>query len=346
MEADYDTVKSLPKVELHCHLDGSVSPAALKTAAEQDGVSFPVDLQKFTSMIHAPAQCGSLKDYLDCFGIILPYLQSENALSLASFDLIRQAAAENVVYMEVRFAPSSCRRKGLSLEEAVRSVLSGLEQGEKIYGVKSRALLCLMRGDTEENNRLVVETARKMRLQGVAGIDLAGSEADYPPEYYRSPVRLALDYGLNLTIHAGECGSAKNVETSVQMGARRIGHGIALQKDAAIRKKCAEANILLEMCPVSNFQTKAATDWAAYPFELFWKEHMPISINTDNRTVSGTTLTEEYMLLSQKYPFFNYKMMLQLNLTALEHAFLPDDEKGELAKKIEEAYQAVLGRTE
>ncbi len=339
MQMDYHTVKNLPKVELHCHLDGSVSLAALESIAAEEGNPFPTDIRKFAGMVRVQPDCGSLDDYLKCFQSILPYLQSKYALSLASFDLIRQAAEENVVYMEVRFSPISCCRRGLSCEEAVGSVLEGLKKGEKIYGVKSRALLCLMRGDTEENNRLVVETAHDMKSEGVAGIDLAGSESSFPPENYRSLVRLALDYGLKATIHAGECGSAENVETSVQMGASRIGHGIALQKDTAIRRRCAKANIILEMCPVSNFQTGASTDWGAYPFELFWKEHVPISISTDNRTVSNTDLTEEYMLLGQKYRFFDYNTILQLNLTALEHAFIPEREKEELSAKIKGAYQ-------
>lgn len=338
----YNIVRKLPKIELHCHLDGSVSPSALKSAAVEDGIPFLSDAKEFINMVQVPASCGSLSRYLKCFDTILPYLQSKRALAIAAYDLMDQAAKENVVYMEVRFSPLSCCQKGLSCEEVVRSVLNGLEKGKMVYGVKSRVLLCLMRGDTEENNRLVIETAHDMISNGVVGVDLAGDESKYPPENYQALIHLAQDYGLKVTMHAGECGSVDNVKTSMLMGAQRIGHGIALQKSAALRKECAKANIILEMCPSSNFQTGAAKSWETYPIETFWNEHIPISINTDNRTVSNTTLTQEYLLLNKKYQFFNYNVMQQLNLEALSHTFLLEEEKNELSNIIQNAYRQFI----
>ena len=169
-----DVIKEIPKVELHCHLDGSVSEEAFKEIAGSAAAGF-------RNRLRAPVPCGSLKEYLQCFDQVLPFLQEEEAIRTAACDVIRQASLENVIYMEVRFAPGLHCGNGLEETQVCRAVLQGLETGEKLYGVKSRAILCMMRGKPAEYNKRTVAAAKELFGYGVGGIDLAGNEVKYTP---------------------------------------------------------------------------------------------------------------------------------------------------------------------
>ena len=325
---DAELIRKIPKAELHCHLDGSISPRTLRRMA--GGRKLEED------KLQAPVPCHSLRQYLECFSVVLPLMQTEENLSLSAWDVIRQAGEENVRYMEVRFAPAFHRNGGLDKNQVCRAVLKGLEQGEKEFGVKSRLLLCLMRGNSARENLETVECARELRDFGVAGLDLAGDEAGYPTEIYREFFEKAVHYDIPFTIHSGECGSAENVERAVEMGARRIGHGVAAAHQEALKVLCREKNICFEMCPISNLQTKAVENLKDYPFLPMTDQGLQITVNTDNRTVSGTTLTKEWMTLAAQFPQINEEMIRSANLTAVQAAFLPDWEKKNLIREMKE----------
>lgn len=321
-------IKQFPKIELHCHLDGSVSLETLqKIAGNKQAVEEFIKIQK--QVIKADGK-GDLGNYLKCFDYVLPYLQTEEALYTAAYDLISQAADEHVVYMEVRFAPLFHCQRGLELNQVIKAVLGGLEAGERDFGVKSRALLCMMRGQSEAFNEQTLKCARELREYGVAGLDLAGNEAAYPPELYKNLFAQAREWDIPFTIHAGECGSAQNVKTSIEMGAKRIGHGIAIDNHEEIIKLCIEKQIVLEMCPVSNFQTGAVKEMEQYPFDRLKKEEVRVTVNTDNRVVSGTTLTREWSTLEEYFGSVNEQTMLNAGINAIEGAFLPYGEKAAL----------------
>ena len=314
-----ETIRSIPKVELHCHLDGSVSMQALEQIS--GGRCGPIEKQ-----ITAPVPCGSLKEYLTCFDVILPYLQTPEALELAALDVIRQASEDNVRYMEVRFAPGFHCTKGMTEADACRAVLRGLEQGEAKFGVRSQMLLCMMRGLDRDFNVRTLNCAREMQGYGLAGLDLAGNEAAYPPELYADLFDQASRWDIPFTIHAGECGSSENVRKSVELGARRIGHGVAIADDEAVKALCRKENICLEMCPVSNLQTKAVEKMEDYPFLRLQQEGLRVSVHTDNRTVSGTNLTKEWTVLCDGFPQIDESMIRKVNLDAAKSAFLPENE--------------------
>lgn len=259
---DTEKLKNFPKIELHCHLDGSLSEEALKRIVRESDY----DMEALVNSMRVKSGTASLSDYLSCFGAALPFLQSAENLKIAAYELIRQAAEENVVYIEVRFAPMYHRDKGLRQIDAVRAVLEGLEEAEKDFGTKSRLLLCMMRGKAEPQNEETLSCAVQMRDYGVAGVDLAGNEAAYPPQMYRSLFQKAQDYQIPFTIHAGECGSVENVRVSVEMGASRIGHGVAIAENEEMKKLCRDRGIALEMCPVSNLQTGAVKRLEEYPW--------------------------------------------------------------------------------
>lgn len=320
-----DLIQALPKVELHCHLDGSVSMQALREISGKDEIA---------GRITAPVPCSSLKEYLTCFDVILPYLQTPRALEIAALDVVRQAAADRVRYLEVRFAPGFHCREGMTEAEACHAVLRGLERGEAQFGVKSRMLLCMMRGLDHDFNLRTLHCAREIQGYGLAGLDLAGNEAAYPPELYRDLFDMARSWDIPFTIHAGECGSSENVRRSVEMGARRIGHGVAIAEDAEIKELCRKNGVCLEMCPVSNLQTKAVRAIGRYPFLRLQREGLRATIHTDNRTVSGTTLTGEWMLLCEHFPQIDEAVIRQANRDAARSAFLSEPEIRQLLKEL------------
>lgn len=338
---EYTKVKGLPKVELHCHLDGSISPQTFRKIANRQGYPLPEDEAALIEMLQVSKSCQNLAEYLRLFDPVLDCLQEAEALEIAAYDVIAQAAEENVIYIEVRYAPLLSMRNGLSCDAVIEAILRGLAKGEQDFGVKAGALLCGMRHHSEERNHEVVISAQKYLNHGVAGIDLAGNETDFPPARFEDFLALGRHYHVPITLHAGECGCAENVHDSVLLGAQRIGHGIAIKNDPEIMQICVEHNVLLEMCPTSNLQTKAVASMEKYPFQQFLDAQIKISINTDNRTVSATTLTDEYMLLDTYYDCMDYSLMEKLNLMALEAAFTDDACKKRLAAVIREAYQAI-----
>ncbi|WP_207696456.1 adenosine deaminase [Enterococcus sp. DIV0212c] len=332
-----ELVKSLPKIELHCHLDGSIRPETLQEIAEKQGISLPADNDQLKEQLIAPKDCQSLADYLQRFDLVLTCLQTEEALKAAAFDVISQAAEENIHYIEVRFAPSLHTEKGLSLPKIVTAVLAGLEQGQQEFGVKSNALLCGMRHEELNEIEKIVHLAEEFKKSGIVGFDLAGNELDFPPYTFEETLGLVNQLNIPLTLHAGECGCGKNVADAVHLGAKRIGHGIALKDTPEYFSLLQEKGTLIEMCPTSNFQTKTVTHLADYPFRLFLDNGINICINTDNRTVSDTTLTDEFMKLHEWYGI-TYADMEQLNHNAVNGAFISESEKQILHERLTSGY--------
>lgn len=318
-----ERLKTFPKIELHCHLDGSLSELALRRILAESAEDIDTRIRK----MRVKGDAVDLADYLSCFDYILPFLQSAANLQIAACELIREVAAEQVIYIEVRFAPMFHCQKGLSQIEAVKAVLAGLEQGQKDFGVKSRLLLCMMRGKADVQNEETLRCAREMQGYGVAGIDLAGNEAAYPPELYQELFKKALAWQIPFTIHAGECGSAEHVRTSILMGASRIGHGVAIAENEEIKELCRAKGIVLEMCPISNLQTGAVKMIEKYPFAKMQSEGIRVTINTDNRMVSDTTLVKEWSVLDQYFEVADQHCLEQAGCRAIEAAFLPASER-------------------
>lgn len=331
-------VEGLPKVELHCHLDGSLPEKTVRQLAEKAGISLPEEETALRKMLTVPADCKSLKEYLDCFSLPLSCLQTYDALYTASRALAEEAAKEGVVYLEVRFAPEFSAHDGFTQEDVVRSVRDGLKKAEQEFDISTGILLCGMRHFEPEKNHSIPKLASRFLGDGVCGIDLAGDEKAYPPELHREMFSLASEMGIPFTIHAGECGSAENVATSIQMGAHRIGHGIAMAGCPETRQLCREQKIAVEMCPTSNFQTKAVERREDYPLRQFLEEGLSVTVNTDNRTVSGTTLTEEILFIHDCFSVTRKEIETMMK-NAAEAAFAPEEKKKRLWQKIDDFCQ-------
>jgi adenosine deaminase len=289
----------LPKIDLHCHLDGSVRPETVIDIAKIEGIELPTyDLTAIIKELTAPAECISLDEYLKSFNLPNLVMQSKESLKRITFELMEDSANENVKYIEIRFAPLLHTSKGLSLEDVINSVLAGIKEGEKAYEIKGNLILSCMRIMPVAKAFEVVEGGRKFLDKGVVAIDLCASEEEGFCSEFEAPIALARKYGYRVTIHAGETGIGKNVLEAIEiLKAERIGHGIFI-KDHEESYKIVKANgITLEMCVTSNLHTKAISSADKHPFYDFHKDGIKVTINTDNRTVSDTHMTKECKLI-------------------------------------------------
>lgn len=289
----------IPHIELHCHLDGSLRVSTIINIAKKENIELPsLDVDDITSRVTAPTTCDSLETYLESFDIPIKVMQSKESLKRVAYELYEDAANENVKYLEVRFAPQFHTQKGLSLKEVIESVIKGIAHAESEYEIKGNIILCCMRHLSEEKAIELIEAGKEFLGNGVVGIDLAGAESEGFCKKYINAFKLAKEYGYKITVHAGETAISQNVIDAINLlGAERIGHGVFISEDSEAYNLVKSKRIALEMCATSNVQTKAIPDFSTHPFNSFLKDGMVVTINTDNRTVSDTTMLHELRLL-------------------------------------------------
>ncbi len=313
------------KVELHCHLDGSLNIDFVDAMLREEGICF--EREELEKELSVSEDCTSLTEYLEKFALPLRCLQTKEGLRRAAYELVRDVARENIKYIEVRFAPQLSTAKGMSCEEVIASVVEGLQKGQEEFGVYASAIVCAMRHHNLEQNMEMLKAARPFVGKGVCALDLAGDESSFPTNLFRPLFEQANKWGIPFTIHSGECGSVENIREAIALGAKRLGHGIALEKSQELRELCKRNGIGIEMCPTSNLQTKAVGSMEVYPLEQFVKEGLLVSIHTDNRTVSKTTLEKEQT-------YFSEELIQICTKNAIETAFASDEVKKELREHL------------
>ena len=318
-----EEIKNMKKIELHFHLDGAV---ALSTISKISGRT-EEDLKK--EMV-APEKCKNLSDYLKRFDLPLSYMQTKENLTLIAKETVDYLESQNVIYAEIRFAPMFHTKEGLTYNEIIDAVLEGLKSNEN---VKTNLILCMMRGFPKEDSIKTLEVAREYLGYGVCAVDIAGAEDQYPLGLYEELFKLAREKFVPFTIHAGENESYKEVDLAISLGAKRIGHGIHSNESLETQVRLKEKKVLLEMCPTSNVQTNAIKVYENHPIQFFLDHGVRVCVNTDNKTVSGITLNEEYEKL-QKVFGFTMEDFKRMNIYAAEGAFLPWDEKEELKQQL------------
>ena len=255
-----ETLKELPKIELHCHLDGSLSRPFIEKRLGR--TVRPEELS-------VSENCTSLNEYLEKFDLPGRCIMDEEGLSGAAYDLLSQMNEENVCYAEIRFAPLLSETKKMDSRKVIEAVISGMERGKKDFGIEYGVIVCAMRHHSTEDNMRMIKTAREYLGSGVCAADLAGAEALYPMSEFMDIFTETKKMGMPFTLHAGECGNPQNVIDSINVGAGRIGHGIAMRGNQEIRKMVKKAGIGIEMCPISNLQTKSVNSMAEYPMREF-----------------------------------------------------------------------------
>ncbi len=328
---DKEWLRKIPKIDLHCHLDGSMSVEVIKELLADQG-ELRTD-RELELLLQASADCKSLGEYLSKFDLPLKCLQTENGLKRAAADLLKSAAAERITYLEIRFAPLSSVHEGLSCSNVIESVLNGIKDVSESLGIHASVIVCAMRHHSPEQNLEMLHCARSFFKEGVCALDLAGDEHAFPAMAQADLFRKARDLGMPYTIHAGECGSVQNIREAIALGAKRIGHGITLSQDENLMNQCISQRIGIEMCPTSNFQTKAATSWKDYPLSLFLDRNIAVTVNTDNRTVSNTTMTKELIQVSEHFEY-GEETIEQLLRNAVEVSFADDAIKHHLLQEM------------
>ena len=313
-------IVNIPKIDLHCHLDGSIPIGVIRDILEDNAIQI--------NQVQVDQNCTSLTRYLEKFNIPISCLQTKENLEKVAYSFMEDLSKENIKYIEVRFAPMLCTNENLSVLEVIESVLKGLQKGFCSFGIYYNVIVCAMRHHSMEHNMNMLKQARELLGYGVCALDLAGDETTFPTKNFKELFYEAKKMEMPFTIHSGECGSVQNVREALELGARRIGHGIALMKDRQLMEEFRKRRIGIEMCPTSNLQTKAIDCFENYPFHSFLEVGLLVNINTDNRMVSNTTMTKELTLINTNKE--DSAIIYQILNNAIEMSFANDDVKNEL----------------
>lgn len=319
-----EVFQALPKTDLHVHLDGSLRLGTILDIAQKQGIRLPAeDEAGLAQAIGCGKNFGSLVDYLRGFDITIPVMQTADALERTAFELAEDAHRENVRYMEVRYAPLLHTRAGLKLTAVVEAVLDGLGRASETYGIKSNLIICGLRNISPESSYAMAGLCVAYKNRGVVGFDLAGAEADFPPKHHREAFQLVRDNNINTTIHAGEAYGPLSVAQALHVcGAHRIGHGVRLREDGDLLHYVIDHRIPLECCPSSNVQTGAVREFSVHPLKLYFDLGLRVTVNTDNRLITDTTVSKELWLAHTRLgiPFSDIKSII---LAGFKSSFRP-----------------------
>ena len=319
-------------IDLHLHLDGAVTTGIARELAKIQDIELPEDDKELEKLLTVPDDCESLNDFLECFDLPLSLMQTKEGLSEAVRLVSENIRSQGVIYAEIRFAPQLHTDKGMTQEDAILAALDGASKTD----LKVNLILCCMRGEgNEAANEETVELAKKYLVKdgGVVAIDIAGAEAIFPTADYRDLFAKAKELGIPFTIHAGEADGAESVRLAIEYGASRIGHGVRSFEDPEVIKLIKEKGIYLEMCPTSNRQTHAVEDMSKYPFMDYLDQGLPVTLNTDDMGIEGTTLANEFRYMEKTYGLTaaQEKVLLANSVNA---AFTSDEVKDQLRKEL------------
>jgi adenosine deaminase len=324
----------LPKIELHVHLDTSLSYASV--AALIPGIGEEEYRERFV----APPHCRDLHDFLRYTEPCIALLQSEEALYLALRQLLRELLADGVIYAEIRFAPLLHTRECLAPEAVADAACRALQDGTMETGVEARLIFCTLRHFSTEQGLATARLALAFRERGVVGLDLAGDEAAFPIETHIPVYEQAAGAGLPTTAHAGEAlGTESFLDTLCLLSPRRIGHGVRSIEDPELLKHLSREGVHLEVCPGSNIQTGIYPNLAAHPLDRLLRAGIPLSINTDGRGLTGTTLSQEYRQIQATFGWKRTDFH-RINRMALQAAFCDKRTRERLLARLTASYAA------
>lgn len=330
-----EIINSLPKVLLHDHLDGGLRPQTIIDLADElNYKKLPTrDVSELANWFYVGANKGNLVEFLKGFEHTTAVMQTKEGLERVAYEMLEDMKADGVVYVETRFAPVYHTKKGLHLEDSVTAVLKGLEKGKRDFGVGYGLILCGMRN--MKNTLEIAELAVNFRNDGVVGFDLAGEEGGFPPKKHVDAFQFIQRANFNITVHAGEAFGKESIWQAIQWcGAHRIGHATRLIEDIVVSDDGKVVNygelaqyvldkrIPLEICLLSNLHTGAVDKLEDHPFGILFKEKFRVTINTDDRLMSNTNMTKEF-LTAVKYFNLSLDEMEKITINAMKSAFIP-----------------------
>lgn len=339
-------VKALPKAELHVHLDGSLRPDTMLDLAADVGVPLPASDPETLARKMCADDATDLVAYLSCFATTLSVLQTREALVRVTRELVEDHAAEGVHYVEIRYAPNLNTEGGLSMEQVLHATLEGMEAGMASTGIRAQLILCGIRSMDPAISKEIAELAVAHRSAGVCAFDLAGAEAGHPARHHVEACQVAAAGLLPVTLHAGEAWGPESIRDALLAGrALRIGHGTRLEEDSELLAWVRDRQIPLEICLTSNVQTRVAPTFADHPVRRYLEAGIRLTLCTDNRLVSGTTVSDEYLRAAEHLGFTKADL-IRIATMGFQSAFLSAPEKEALlralAPRFDEAAQVPL----
>jgi len=337
-------VHRMPKTDLHVHLDGSIRVRTLWELAKAQGIRLGArDLASLKKKVQVGDRCRSLADYLRSFEITLKALQEPEALTQIAYELAEDAARENIWYMEVRFSPLLHVGHGMKMADTVDAVLAGLKAAEQKYPIRTGAIVCGIRTMTPGRSLELAELAVAYRHDGVVAFDLAGQEKDYPAKKHREAFYRVLNHNLNVTVHAGEAFDVRSIHQAIHYcGAHRIGHGTRLREDESLMNYMIDHRIPLEVCLTSNVQTRVVDRIKDHPFKFYLDEGLRVTLNTDSRLVSNTSMTKELVRACRAFRLNHYEVR-QILLNGFRNTFQSYREKVDMVREALLEIDRILG---
>ena len=321
-----------PKVDLHFHLDGSISAEFSWKMVKEKGIKVEAkNFEEFKKSVEVDENCKSLYDFLKCFDIPVEIMQDEKSLEECTYEVINLAAKEGIVYLEIRFAPQLHKKKGLDEEKIVKAVLKGMERGMKNNSsIKVSLILCAMvlgkASLNHEDNMKTIRVAKKFLGKGVVAVDLAGAEGVTPMENFRDLFEEANKLNIPFTIHAGESMGPENIKMAISFGAKRIGHGVTSIKSEKVMKEIKDKNITSEMCITSNVKCNVVPSLKEHPIKKLYDYGIKVTVNTDDMAILNTNINKEYEILIKELGF-TYNDLIKMNINSIEASFMKEEEK-------------------
>lgn len=353
-----ENIRRAPKALLHDHLDGGLRPATIVELAEATGYTgLPVtDADDLATAVRTAAHSGSLERYLEPFAHTVGVMQTPEALHRVAYECVEDLAADNVVYAEIRFAPELHIDGGMSLDAVVDAVLAGFVDGEKAASAEGRTITvrCLVTAMRHAARSLeIAKLAIRFRDKGVVGFDIAGAEAGYPPTRHLDAFEYMRSNNARFTIHAGEAFGLPSIHEAIAYcGADRLGHGVRIVDDIVeepdgttklgrLASLLRDKRIPFEMCPSSNVQTGAVASIAEHPFDLLARQRFRVTVNTDNRLMSDTSMSQEMLRLVEAFGY-GWSDLQRFTINAMKSAFISFDERLALIDEVIKPRYAVL----
>ncbi len=341
MKITKELIRKLPKAELHCHLDGSLRVSTIIDLAAHQKVELPAKNQEdLHNILAIKEKMKNLEEYLEIFDITLSVLQTPESLMRVAFELAEDCWNDGVRYVEVRYSPILHTQEGMTSSESIDAVKKGLDQAESEFGIKTGIIICGIRNISPEVSLKLADLAVQYKNKGVVGFDLAGAEENFPAKHHQEAFELILKKNINATLHAGEAFGPESIHQAIHAcGAHRIGHGTRLRENEDLMAFVNDHRISLEICLKSNIQTRSIPSLEVHPFKYYLDQHLRVTLNTDNRLISDTTLTDEYLLAVNTFNL-TLQDIRTIIINGFKSAFLPHNERRELIRKVVDELEA------
>ena len=324
--------KNIPKVELHVHLDCSLSFSVVNR------IDPKIDIEEYKSSFQAGSTCSSLNHYISCADRAIELMQSKENLELVVEDLFQQLKKDNVIYVEIRFAPLLHCSKGLNERDVVEIICKSAYSESKKNDIECGLILCTLRHYSKEQSLKTVTLVKEFYKKGVVGFDIAADEAGYPIDNHIEAFNYAKSNNLNITAHAGEAKGPESIWESIdKLHAKRIGHGVRCIEDPKLMNYLIQNDYHLEICLSSNIKTKTFDSFDDHPVNKIYNSSISMSLNTDGRAISVTDLAKEYSIAYKKFNW-DFEKIKNCNLQAIKHAFTSNTIKKKIIERLEKSF--------